>query len=173
MKIQILFLLFTWFSYGQEFTFLESKYGFKNIKLGTSVALYPEFILKNDSNKTLFKWSGNSKTSHVYVGKESDKIKTAKILFIYLVTENDSITEIEVVTEKVLNVYSILKNAYGNPSSGVGSKWIWRAESIECSIEGEGSEIPGYHVVYKMISNERRKLNELKSKNKKEAQAEL
>lgn len=173
MKIQILILLFTWFSYGQEFTFLESKYGFRNIKLGTSVAQYPEFILKNETNKTLFKWSMDSKTSYVYVGTESDKIKTAKILFIYLVTENNRIIEIEVVTEKVLNVYYILKSAYGNPSSEAGSKWIWRTDSIECSIEGDGSEIPGYHLVYKLISNERKKLNELKSKSVKEAQAEL
>jgi hypothetical protein len=171
--ILALFTFFTCLSFGQDFTFLDSKNGFRNIKLGTSVSNYPEFKLKNESNMDLFKLSMNLKTSHVYKGTEHDKIKSARILFIYLITENNMVTEIRVVTEKVLNVYSILESAYGKPTDTQGTKLIWRTNKIECSIEGDNTQIPGYHIRYKSMSKERTYLNELMEKSKKEAQAEL
>ena len=121
----------------------------------------------------LFKLSMNLKTSHVYKGNDNDKIKSAKILFIYLLTENNIITEIRVVTQKVLNVYSTLENAYGKPTDKQGTKYIWRTDKIECSIEGDNTALPGYHIRYKKNSVERNQLTELMEKAKKEAQSEL
>ncbi len=168
-----LFVFFTNLSFGQDYIFLDSKYGFRNIKLETSVNNYLEFELKNESNKDLFKLSMNQKSTHVYKGNENDKINSARILFIYLITENDIITEIRVVTEKVLNVYSTLKRAYGKPTDEQGTKFIWRTNKIECSIEGDNTQIPGYHISYKMISKERKQISELREKLKTEAQSEL
>ncbi len=171
--LRILILFFTCLSYSQDYVFLESKNGFRNIKIGTSVDNYPEFKAKDNSNVDAFKWNIDTKANFVYVGTEKDKIKTAKIIYIYLTTENNIIREIRVVTEKVLSVYIILKNAYGNPTKEYNSRWIWQTNNIECSIEGDGSQIPGYHIIYKEISKARKELNELKAKSKKEAQAEL
>lgn len=167
------FLLFTYLSFGQNNSFLESRNGFRNIRLGTSVDNYPEFKIKNESNTDLFKLSMNSKTTHVYKGNDTDKIKTARILFIYLIAENNIIAEIRVITEKVLNVYSTLQNAYGKPADMQGTKLIWRTDKIECSIEGDNTPIPGYHIRYKSTSQERSQINELKEKAEREAQAEL
>lgn len=158
---------------GQDCTFLESKNGFRDIILGTSIKNYPEFKPKNNSNAELFKMSMNPKTDYVYVGTNDDKIKTTKILFIYLTTTNDVITEIKVVTEKVLNVYLILAAAYGEPTSKLGNKWIWRTNTIECSIEGDEIAIPGFHIVYKELSNQRLELIKMKLEATKKAQAEL
>ncbi len=112
----------------------------------------------------------NQKSTHVYKGNENDKINSARILFIYLITENNIITEIRVVTEKVLNVYSTLERAYAVEQ---GTKFIWRTNKIECSIEGDNTQIPGYHISYKMISKERKQISELREKLKTEAQSEL
>ena len=166
-------ILFTCLSFGQDYTFLDSKYGFRNIKLGTSVNNYPEFKIKSESNMDLFKLSMSLKTSHVYKGNDNDKIKFARILFIYLITENNVITEIRVVTEKMTSVYSILENAYGKPTDKQGTKFTWRTNKIECSIEGDNTQIPGYHIRYKEISKERIQINESMEKMKKEAQSEL
>jgi hypothetical protein len=166
-------IFLTCLSFGQDYTFLDSKNGFRNIRLGASVNNYPEFKLKSESNIDLFKLSMNLKTSHVYKGTDHDKITSARILFIYLVTENNIITEIRVVTEKVLNVYATLESAYGKPTDTQGTKLIWRTDKIECSIEGDNTQIPGYHIRYKTISKDRSQLNELMEKSKKEAQAEL
>lgn len=171
--LTLIIICFTSWINAQDYTFLESKNGFRNIKLGTSVNNYPEFKKKDESNSNLFKFSMDFKTSHVYVGTDKDKIKTAKILYIYLITENNIVSEIRVVTEKVLSVYSILENAYGIPTDKQSSKWIWRTDSIECSLEGDDSQIPGYHIRYKSIPKERKELNELKARYKREAQAEL
>lgn len=171
--ICILLLLFTCLSFSQDYTFLESKNGFRNIKLGAPVADYPEFTVKSESNMELFKLSFNSKTTHVYKGTEKDKIKTAQILFIYLVTENNLITEIRIVTQKVLSVYSTLRNAYGKPTSTWGKTLTWRTDTIECSIEGDDNNIPGYHIRYRRPSETFRQINENIAKAKKEAQAEL
>lgn len=175
MKSLIILLIFltTGVVKGQECTFLESKNGFREIKLGTSVKNYPEFRPKDNSNVELFKLSMNPKTNYVYVGTNDDKIKTAKILFIYLTTTNDIITEIKVVTEKVLNIYTILATAYGEPTTKNGNKWIWRTNTIECSIEGDENAIPGYHIVYKEMSNQRLELIKMKLESAKKAQAEL
>lgn len=173
LYIQVLILFVSYLSYGQDYTFLNSKNGFRNIKLGASLDNYPEFIRKDELNANLFKLSMDIKTSHVYVGKEKDKIKTAKILYIYLITENNLILEIRVVTEKVLSVYSILQNGYGTPTDKWGARWTWRTDSIECTIEGDDNQIPGYHIRYRGISKNRKILNDMKEKYKKEAQAEL
>ena len=177
LTMKSLFILLFFLSFGdvkgQDCTFLESKNGFREIKLGTSVENYPEFKRKDNSNVKLFKLSLNSKADYVYVGTNDDKIKTAKILFIYLTTINDIITEIKVVTEKVLNVYSILASAYGEPTTKQGNKWIWRTNTIECSIEGDENAIPAYHIVYKELSNQRLELIKMKLESAKKAQAEL
>jgi hypothetical protein len=173
LAILVFCISFSCLSFGQDYTFLESKNGFRNIRLGTSVDNYPEFKLKNEANIDLFKLSMNLKTSHVYKGTDHDKIASARILFIYLITENNIITEIRIVTEKVLNVYSTLENAYGKPTDTQGTKLIWRTDKIECSIEGDNTQLPGYHIRYKALSKERVQLNELREKSKKEAQAEL
>ena len=169
----IFFVLFTCQSFGQDYTFLDSKYGFRNIKLETSVNNYPEFKLKNESNKDLFKLSMNLKTTHVYKGNDNDKISSGRILFIYLITEDNMITEIEVVTEKVGNIYSTVERAYGEPTYKQGTKFVWRTNKIECSIEGYDTQIPGYHICYKVVPKERKQINELKEKLKTQAQSEL
>jgi hypothetical protein len=171
--VTLIFFLSSLIGLGQDYNFLESKNGFREIKLGTSVANYPEFKRKDNSNAELFKLSLNSKADYVYVGSNDDKIKTAKILFIYLTTNNNIISEIKVVTEKVLNVYAILNSAYGEPSSKQGNKWIWKTNNLECSIEGDQNTIPGYHIVYKDISNEHKELKEMKLNLTKKAQSEL
>lgn len=167
-------LVFSCLIFGQDNSFLETKNGFRTIKLGTSADQYPEFKLKNEANLELFKLSMNFKTTHVYKGNANDKIKTGRILFIYLITDDKNIiTEIRVVTEKVLSVYSTLQNAYGKPTDSAGTKLIWRTDHIECSIEGENNQLPGYHIRYKSISNDRQLIYGLMKKTKAEAQAEL
>ncbi len=100
-------------------------------------------------------------------------ISCVRVVASNIITENDIITEIRVVTEKVLNVYSTLKRAYGKPTDEQGTKFIWRTNKIECSIEGDNTQIPGYHISYKMISKERKQISELREKLKTEAQSEL
>jgi hypothetical protein len=172
LTLQI-FIFMACFSYGQEYSFLDSRNGFRNIRLGTLVSDYPQFREKDASNMDFFKLSMNLKTSHVCVGAEKDRIGTARILFIYLIAENSLISEIRVVTEKVLDVYSTLENAYGKPTDRQGTKLTWRTDGIECSIEGDNSPIPGYHICYKVLSKARKELNALKALARKKAQAEL
>ncbi|MBA4155393.1 hypothetical protein [Flavobacterium sp.] len=167
------FLLFSSTFFSQECSFLNSQNGFRNIKLGENIKNYPEFELKNDNNLELFKLSFNSETDYVYVGNENDEISSTKILFIYLNVKDKKIERIHIVTQKVEGLYYILKNAYGETSTEYGKKWIWRTENIECSIEGDDNNIPGYHIIYNYLSEDRKILNERKTKRSKEAQAEL
>ncbi|MFD2909680.1 hypothetical protein ACFSX9_13160 [Flavobacterium ardleyense] len=173
LTLIITFLFFSSDFFSQESDFLSFRNGFRNIKLGENIKNYPDFELKNDRNLELFKLSFNSGSNYVYVGQENDKISSTKILFIYLNINNDTIERIHIVTQKVSGLYYILKNAYGDTSTEIGKKWIWRTENIECSIEGDDSNIPGYHIVYNYLSEVRIKLNEIKSKRSKEAQNEL
>jgi len=78
--------------------------------------------------------------------------------------QDNRIAEIRIVTEKVLNVYSALQNAYGKPADVQGTKLTWWAGKIECSIEDDNTQIPGYHIRYKSISQVRIQLNELREK---------
>ncbi len=173
ITLVITFLFFSSVFFSQESSFLSYRNGFRNIKLGENIKNYPDFELKNDSNFELFKLSFNSGSNYVYVGQENDKISSTKILFIYLNVNNDKIERIHIVTQKVSGLYYILKNAYGDTSTEIGKKWIWRTDNIECSIEGDDSNIPGYHIIYNYLSEDRIKLNEIKSKRTKESQNEL
>lgn len=172
-KIAFILLFINSILYSQECSFLDSKNGFRNIMLGESIKNHSEFKLKQDDNLELFKLSFNTESNYVYVGKENDKIGTAKILFIFLNVSDDKIERIHIVTQKVFSLYTILKNAYGDTSMEFGKKWYWRTNKIECSLEGDDTNIPGYHIVYHYLSEDRIKLIELKTKKRKEAQAEL
>lgn len=166
-------LLFSATLFSQDCNFLSSQNGFRNIKLGGTIKDHPEFVLKDDRTTALFQLSFNSSLNYVYVGKETDMIGSAKILFIYLNVNNDTIERIHVVTQKEFGLYSILKNAYGATSFEYGKKWIWRSDTIECSIEGDDNNIPGYHIVYSYLSDVRIQLKERASKRSKAAQMEL
>lgn len=172
-KIAFILLFINSILYSQECNFLDSKNGFRNIMLGESIKNHSEFKLKQDDNLELFKLSFNTESNYVYVGKENDKIGTAKILFIFLNVSDDKIERIHIVTQKVFSLYTILKNAYGDTAMEFGKKWYWRTNKIECSLEGDDTNIPGYHIVYHYLSEDRIKLIELKTKKRKEAQAEL
>lgn len=172
-KIAFILLFINSILYSQECSFLDSKNGFRNIMLGESIKNHSEFKLKQDDNLELFKLSFNKESNYVYVGKENDKIGTAKILFIFLNVSDDKIERIHIVTQKVFSLYTILKNAYGYTAMEFGKKWYWRTNKIECSLEGDDTNIPGYHIIYNYLSEDRIKLIELKTKKRKEAQAEL
>lgn len=156
--ITFILICFSTLAYGQECNFLDTKNGFRNIKLGASIVDYPEFQKRQESNADLFKLSMNAKANYVYVGTENDQLSGALILFIYLIIDDTKISEIKIVTQKVMSVYSTLKFAYGEPSQKYSDKLIWRTNHIECSIEGDWSEVPGYHITYKQISGARKEL---------------
>ncbi len=171
--ITIFIFCFSYVTFGQECNFLDTKNGIRNIKLGTSIIDYPEFQKREESNAALFKLSMNAKTNYVYVGSENDQLSGAKILFIYLIVDDSKISEIKIVTQKVMSVYSTLKLAYGEPTQKYNDKLIWRTNRIECSIEGDWSQVPGYHITYKAVSDARKELNNHREKLAKEAQDEL
>lgn len=171
--LKIIFSCFTCYTFSQECNFLDTKNGFRNIKLGTSIVDYPEFQKREESNAVLFKLSMNAMANYVYAGTDNDQLSGAKILFIYLIVADSIITEIRIVTQKVLSVYSTLKLAYGEPTQKYNDKLIWRTNLIECSIEGDWSQVPGYHITYKVISDTRKELNYRREKSAKEAQKEL
>lgn len=171
--IHIILICVSYLAHGQDCNFLDTKNGFRNIKLGTSISDYPEFQKREETNAALFKLSMNAKANYVYVGNENEQLSGAKILFIYLIINDTKISEIKIVTEKVLSVYATLKFAYGEPTQKYNDKLIWRTNQIECSIEGDCSQVPGYHITYKKISDPRKELIILKEKSVKEAQKEL
>lgn len=173
IKTTFLFLFISSLLFSQECNFLDYKNGFRNIKLGENIKNYPEFKIKKDSNLELFKLSFNAESNYVHVGNENDKIGTVKILYIFLNVTDEKIERIHIVTQKEFGLYYVLKNAYGDTSMEFGKKWFWRTNKIECSIEGDDTNIPGYHIIYKYLSEDSIKLIEVKAKRSKEAQAEL
>lgn len=168
----LFFLMVT--AHAQDCSFLDSKNGFRHIKLGSKASEYPEFQQKTETNLELFKLSFNFRTTHVYQGSDSDKLASAKILFIYLIAENDLITEIRIVTQKVLGVYSTLEAAYGEPTRKQGAKLTWTTDKVECSIEGDDNiHWPGYHIRYRDVSEDMPELKKMKGEQKTKARSEL
>lgn len=169
--IQIVFFLP--YGYAQDCNFLESQNGFRNIKLGSDVNNYPDFVKKDRNNEDLFKNSIRSDAEYVYVPRKEEKIGTANILYIYLVTDKQKIGETVVISQKVASVYYTLKLAYGEPQITSGSNWTWKNRSVSCTIIGDNSALPGYYITYKNLSSLHNAIRELKEKSVIEAQNQL
>ena len=154
----------------QECSFLEHKKGIRDIVLGASIKENSKFIKRNDSNLNLFKYYPDA--DYVYVGTEDDKIKTIPILNIYLNIENGLITEITVVTHRILSLFSILEAAYGDASVSNG-RYEWKSKSVICTAIGDGNPKPGYLIIYKNTSEAYQEVMKHKQEDIKEAQQEL
>ena len=172
-KIFTLFLfVFSASTFAQECNFLDERNGFRDIKLGTEISNYPEFVKKDGTNVNLFKY--NNRADYVYVGKESDKISNTNILYIYLILKDNLVNEITVFTHKEVNLYSVLKFAYGEPTSKTDDQWVWNTHKVRCTLEGGNSTtIPGCYIRYKDVSTNYSEVIKHQNENVIKAQNEL
>lgn len=169
--IQLLFVLPN--LKAQDCNFLDSRQGFRTIKLESDIIDYADFIKKDKNNESLFKNSIRKDAAYVYVPREGEKIGTAAILYIYLVTDKGKISEIIVVTQKVMSVYYILKSAYGEPQSVSGNSWTWTGRNVSCTVAGDDSALPGCYITYKNLHSLHDSVRRLKEKSVLEAQQQL
>ena len=148
--IIIFFFLQFQFTLGQDINFLVDQNGFRDIKLGTNINDYDDFLKKDMSNEEYFGLSGSS-YDYIYVGKKYDKIDETDIFRIFVNTIDDLIYEIEIVTQKDYKLWSFIENAYGKPTVNVTGLKGWYTDKIRCRIYGETDTYKNYYLKYEDV----------------------
>ena len=128
-KTLMLIIFFGWTltGYAQGVEELDRRNGFKDIKLTSPVSSYEGLEYKKDIEDEVFV---NSK---VYVPKKGhyESIGTIKIHELEVMSYNDAIYKIRIITEKDPNLYKGLKKAFGEPEYALRSnKYFWGTDNL-------------------------------------------
>lgn len=142
----IFFLVFI-FCYPQNIEKLKNANGFRDIKLGSNIKEYPNFVKKSKLNEEFFgAWGWN----YDYIldqknEKNLKKIGEAKIYRVFVkVDDNNVIYQISLVLDKNYDLLTMLDDAYGKPNFvnfDLGFK-NWKTDNnIECELNGFSTKL--------------------------------
>jgi len=142
------------FSIGQDMNFLIQQNGFRDIKLGSNINSYNDFIKKDKSTEKYFSSLVGSRYEYMYIGKKYEKIDDTQIVSIYINTVNDLIYEIEIITEKDYKLWQFIENAYGKPTVDTVDMKGWYPGKIRCRITGNSDNFSYYFLKYEDVELE-------------------
>ena len=166
------FLCFWFSAHAQQCHFLDERNGFRDIKLGADIKAYSDFSRQDNDNKKLFtKYAPDA--DYVYLGKESDKIQNARILYIFIKSGNGAVDEISVITYKEDGISSLLESAFGEPTSKLGASQIWKGDKVQCTLWGDNSPFPGCKFTYKLVDEGYAQLKRMRKELAVKAQSAL
>ncbi|WP_435255483.1 hypothetical protein [Tenacibaculum sp. A30] len=173
----VLFLIYyTQDSKAQNIERLRINNGFRTIKLGTDVHLYPEFIKKNSSNSKYF---GFLLEDYHYIfnhknNRKFDKIGNAKIFRILVKTYQNKIFKIDITLEKNRETSELLKLAFGKPTYNIKNNLTWKTNNnIECLFQEDLKTFDHAYITYTNQELEKLYNKEKADKKKKKAISEF
>lgn len=134
-------------------SYLEKQNGFREIKLGSNINLYHDFIKKDSLSLKYFGiWT---EYDYVYSGKEYNKIGNVEINNIFIKVVNNLIYEILITTDKNLELLDLLRNAYGKPTIDENGNLIgWYYENIRCRVIGKSDFYKLFFITYEDVKLE-------------------
>lgn len=146
----ICFVIFI-FSFPQNIEKLKSTNGFRDIKLGSNINEYPNFVRKNKQNEEFF---GSWGSDYDYIldqknEKNFKKLGDAKIYRVFVKVDNlNVIYKISLVLDKNFDLLTMLEDAYGKPNFvnfELGFK-NWKTDNnIECELQGFSTKLEYEH----------------------------
>ena len=139
------------FALSQDMNFLIQQNGFRDIKLGSNINDYHDFVKKNKKNEEYFGLSG-SRYEYIYAGKKYDDINDNQILRIFVNTIDDLIFEIEVITTKDNGLENFMELAYGKPTVSTASMKGWYPGTIRCRLTGDTDLFQNYFIEYEDVA---------------------
>jgi len=167
------------FSNAQDIENLNSKNGFRDIKLGSHISEYNQEVLlkKNDTLLKYFGW----KTNYDYIMnlnkvKGFDSIASGEIKSILINVVDDLISEIDITVTKDYEIFKILKYNFGEPNKYNSLKHdnaIWEMDDIELSFTGRDDRMAYYIINFKNKKLWSKRLKLINSMAKKKALSEF
>lgn len=149
----VCFIIFT-FCHSQNIDKLKNSNGFRDIKLGTNINDYPNFV-KSSENEEYFGARGWDYDYILDQGREKNykKLGNAKIYRVFVKVNKSIIYEICLALDKDYEIIEMTENAYGKPTfenNELGIKRWNTDNNIECELNGfsTGLDYSHYYLTY-------------------------
>ena len=134
-RFPFLFILISFYGFGQDLSELDRRNGFKDIKLGEPVdSVAGSKLLKEFKEKDEY-------PAKLYSVKDAeyDKIGEVKVHKVEVKTYDDLIYEIRVVVSKDPRIMKALENLYGKAEYDLkNDTYFWKTDNLILKFESEG-----------------------------------